>query len=49
MSWLLLAVVAVGSLLIGSLGGVVACGLGRIAAQTDADDRAAWERARGSA
>jgi hypothetical protein len=46
MTWLLLAAVALGSLLVGSIGGVVACGLGRIAAQTDAADRAAWERRR---
>ena len=44
MTWLLLAAVAVGSLLMGTIGGVAACGLGRIAAETDAADRAAWAR-----
>jgi hypothetical protein len=44
MTWLLLAVVAGGGFLVGSIGGVIACGLGRIAAHADAADRAAWER-----
>jgi hypothetical protein len=48
MTWLLLAAVVVASLLIGSIGGVVASGLGRIAAETDAADREAFERRRGS-
>jgi hypothetical protein len=46
MTLLALAAVAVASLLIGGIGGVVACGLGRIATETDRADRAAWERRR---
>ena len=44
MTWALIAVVAAAGLLFGSIGGVLACGLGRIAAHSDAADRAAWER-----
>jgi hypothetical protein len=49
MTWLLFAAVVLASLLIGSIGGVVAIGLGRIAAETDAADRAAAERQRSRA
>ena len=48
MTLLVLAGIAAASLLIGSLGGIVACGLARMAAETDRADRAAWERWRRS-
>ncbi len=46
MSWLVIVVIGAAGLLFGGIGGVVATALGRIAAETDAADRAAWERSR---
>jgi hypothetical protein len=44
MTWLLMATLVGGGLLIGSVSGIVAATLGRTAAETDEAERAAWER-----